>query len=159
MVRPLREVGMRPSDRLSIILTSILGLVGGCSFQCNLESCADGCCGSDGLCWIDGANDKCGLSAAACVDCTLTGQVCSASTQCVAPTNGSGSGSGGTTGGTQCLAFGDSCAPGLSQCCSGYFCSSSTYTCSSSCASIDADCNFDSDCCSGNCDPNAQICI
>jgi hypothetical protein len=128
---------------------------------CSPASCLDGCCGPDGICYVDGADTKCGFSGVACVDCTQLGQVCQDSSSCAARTAGTGSGTGTGTGsgGTAsggCGGLGASCILS-SDCCGTLGCNASA-TCTQ-CAANELGCTYDSDCCSDFCDSDTNTCL
>jgi hypothetical protein len=66
---------------LCAALWSCAALTGCSTWECNAETCSDGCCDSSGTCKVGSPDDTCGLNGAACRDCTASpGQFCSAGT-------------------------------------------------------------------------------
>lgn len=55
---------------------ALITLLPGCSYDCNASNCADGCCGANGVCYVGGTDESCGLGGAACQDCSAAGQIC-----------------------------------------------------------------------------------
>jgi hypothetical protein len=134
----------RPAPWRPVALASLCALAA--CYQCNAENCALGCC-AEGICWVDGADTKCGLSGNDCVDCTQTGEACFSNDHC-AVDNGGGASDGG-----DCLAQG--CLQD-SDCCSGSICLSGGAC--GPCVQSKASCGADSDCCDGDCSGTTFAC-
>jgi hypothetical protein len=63
--------------RLAPVVIGLASLAAaGCTAECSLSNCQDGCCDSHGICQVHGGDDLCGLGGVACADCTGTGGRC-----------------------------------------------------------------------------------
>jgi hypothetical protein len=128
-----------------------------CAHDCTPESCPDGCCKDDGVCYIGQANDACGLNGNTCQSCSYGSCVAKSGTCCV---NNGGNCKGtadccdttsvcrtdGTCG--SCVSSGSSCSS-YSLCCSGLLCRSDNKC--GACVPKNSYCGVNHDCCSGNC--------
>jgi hypothetical protein len=56
----------------------------GCTHVCDADSCADGCCDDQGVCWVNPNAGHCGLGGAQCATCDTNGTACVAG-RCQAP--------------------------------------------------------------------------
>lgn len=68
-----------------LVFALFLALAPSCStWECNADSCSDGCCDAEGVCQVGNPDDTCGLGGAACRDCTTQRNATCAAGQCVA---------------------------------------------------------------------------
>jgi hypothetical protein len=138
---------MRARMLASLCCVGTALLLAGCSVTCTPESCSNGCCGSDGICYMpdpngDESNTQCGVTGTACVDCTATGQTCSAGA-CDA-------------GIPNCISPGQGCAG--ANCCAGLVCLSQSQQCGTCIASGSGNCGASGDCCSDSCNSGNNLC-
>jgi hypothetical protein len=118
--------------------------LGGCAVACTPEECPNGCCGTDGICYVPDpggteGNDKCGTGGGICVDCTATGLTCMAGA-CAA----------------SCMQAGQGCA--TTPCCTSLVCLSTNQQCGTCLSSGSGTCGQPTDCCSESCDTNSGVC-
>lgn len=93
---------------LLAVAALVLGV--GCPHVCDATTCFDGCCGDDGICWVDNTDDKCGRAGASCKYCQYD-EKCSQGA-CIS-----------------CGTYGDRCTASASPgtCCESYSCTFDTY--------------------------------
>jgi hypothetical protein len=78
--------------------------------NCSTDTCADGCCDSNGRCQSGDQNSQCGSNGASCQNCADVSGVCAAKTCLASASSGSGSGgmgsgSSSSSGGAMCNAL------------------------------------------------------
>lgn len=108
---------------------------GACTPPCDATSCPNGCC-SGGVC-LPSTLSTCGRAGAACVDCSLRGNTCSAAGVCTCSGNpmcAAGQRCSSTAGGS-CVC---DAASGCAGCCAGDTCTASSYP--ASCGANGANC-------------------
>ncbi len=61
---------------LALSAWAMVTLFAGCTYECNGSNCSDGCCGANGVCYVGGSDQFCGLQGASCQDCGAQQKVC-----------------------------------------------------------------------------------
>jgi hypothetical protein len=81
-MNPLRSLLGR-----ALLLAVLSGVLPACStWECTSETCADGCCDSEGVCQVGNVDRACGLLGRSCQNCQ-TSQTCGPTGQCVSKCN------------------------------------------------------------------------
>jgi hypothetical protein len=134
---------------VAVWLASLSLGAAGCGVTCTPDSCSNGCCGSDGICYTGQAPGYCGLNGATCglcpagclaqgvAGCTTVGTCC----------DGLICRSDDTCG--QCLGPDGGACASSADCCANLACLAGACT---PCGQFGAVCTVDSDCCGDDCD-------
>jgi hypothetical protein len=132
------------------LAVAIALLAAGCQHVCDASNCPDGCCGEDGLCWVDNTQDRCGLGGAACQACSFSA-LCTAGA-CIPKCNATNCTNGCCNEFGQCDQVTDiSCGMAGSTCSvcgSAQHCDNAGRC--SACGMYQARCTADADCCLGH---------
>jgi hypothetical protein len=113
-------------------------LLSSCTYTCDAQNCADGCCAPDGVCLVGHTDRYCGLGGVACEDCSAAGKICSERVKPGVAATWSCDYSCSEQLGKACQSATECCA---SQICFQNSCSV--------CRAYDAECQDVGDCCNG----------